>query len=58
MLQWWMMFGAVISQIVSSGTPIVTELITILPSAEPVEAHVHVFGAFGDDDIVCETSVS
>ena len=30
------------------------ELIIIFPVEEPMEAHVHGFGAFGDDGIVCD----
>ena len=48
------MFVAVISQIGSSGIPIVTELTLRIPSAEPVEAHVCGFGAFGEYGIVCD----
>ena len=47
-------FVAVISQIGSSGIPIVTELTLRIPSAEPVEAHVCGFGAFGEDGIFCD----
>ena len=56
MVQWEMMFGAVIIHIGSYGITIVPELILISPEVYPVEAHVHVFGAFGDDFIVCDTS--
>ena len=55
-LQWGVMVGAVISHIISSRCPIVTELIMILPAADLVEAHIHSFGAFGDNVIVCDPS--
>ena len=48
------MFGALIRQIGSYRIPIVTKLILIFPAADPVEAHVHVFDAFGYDGIFCE----
>ena len=54
MVQWEMIFGAVISQIGSFRIPIVTELILRFLAVDPVEAHVHVFGAFRDYGIVCE----
>ena len=46
------MFGAIIIQMWNSGRLILTELILITPSAEPVDAHVHCFGKFGDNGIV------
>ena len=53
-VQWGMMFGAVIIQIGSSGIPIVTELILRFPAVEPVEVYVHGFGEFGESVIVCD----
>ena len=50
------MFGAVIVHIGSSWSPIVTKLILRTPASEPLEAHVHCFGAFGDDGIFCDPS--
>ena len=51
------MFCAVISQIGNSGRPIVTELIIRIPEADPVEAHVHGVGAFGNNGIVCDPRI-
>ena len=48
------MFGAVIIHIGNYERSIVTKLILIIPTAEPVEAHVHDFGAFGNYGIVCD----
>ena len=48
-----MVFGGVIIQIGSSGSTIVTELILIIPSADPVEAHFHDVGSFEDYGIFC-----
>ena len=47
------MFGAVIIHIVSSRIPIVTELILIIPEADPVEVYFHSFGLFWSDGIFC-----
>ena len=51
MVQWGVMFGDVISQIGSSRRPIVTELMMIILSEEPVKAHVYGVGMFWGDDI-------
>ena len=56
MVQWVMMFGALIIHIGSYRSPIVPELIMRFPAVELVEAHVHGFCAFGDDCIVCDPS--
>ena len=55
LLQWWMIFGAVIGQIGNSGSPIVIELILRILAVEPVKYYVHGFGAFGDSSIVCDS---
>ena len=48
------MFGTVIIDIGTSGRQIVTDLIMRFPAAEPVEEHVHGFGVFWDNGIVCD----
>ena len=50
------MFGAIIIQIGNCGSPMVKKLIMRIPTVEPVEAHVHGFGVFENDGIVCEPS--
>ena len=52
MLQGGVMFGAVIIQIRNHGIPVVTKSIMIISTAEPVEAHVHGFGEFGNNGFV------
>ena len=47
------MFGAIIILIGNCGSPMVKKLIMRIPTAEPVEAHVHGFGVFENDGIVC-----
>ena len=54
-VQQGMIFGAVISKIGNSGSPIVMELTLIITKMEPVAAHIHGFGAFGGDGIVCDS---
>ena len=51
MVQRGTMFGAVIGYTGNAGSPIVTELALRVTTTDPVEAHVHVFGACG---IVCD----
>ena len=55
-VQWGVMFGSIISHIGNSGSPIVTKFIQQIQTADPVEVHVNGFGAFGNDDIVCDSS--
>ena len=50
------MFGAVIRHIGNYRIPIVTKLIMRILTAEPVEAHFHGIGAFGNDGIICDPS--
>ena len=57
MVQWGMMFGHVITLIGSYMIPTVKELILLILAVEPVEAHVHGFGDFGDNGIVCDPRV-
>ena len=58
MVQWGLMFGALICQIGSSGIPIVTEFIPMLPVEDLVEARFYGCVAFGDDGNFCDPSGS
>ena len=54
MVQWRLMFGAIVSPVKSPGGPIKTELILGGAAAQPVKLHVHNFGMTRHDSVVSE----
>ncbi len=53
-----MMFGPIVGLVVGSWTPVVAELALVVTALQPVESHVHCFGALwsnvvGEDAMGC-----
>ena len=51
-VRWGVMFGEVVGTITVPWLPVDSELALVFAVFEPVEAHIHVFGASGLDLVV------
>ena len=54
MVTGWVMFGMVVAEIFGAGSPEDSKLSLLFAVFEPVETHVHCFGAFLFDCVVGE----